>query len=76
MIMKWLILGVIIYFIYKVFFKDKSIASGDASNTDNKKDKDSEDMVECCVCGTFVSSSEAYIKSGKFYCSKECMSKG
>ncbi len=73
MIFKWLIFGVIVYVIYAIFFKDKSIAN---SSSSDKKDKDSEEMVECCVCGTFVSSKEAYIKNGKFYCSKECMQKG
>ncbi len=75
MIFKWLIFGVIVYVIYVIFFKDKSVTNGSSSNKKNK-DKDSEEMVECCICGTFVSSKEAYIKEGKFYCSKECMQKG
>ncbi len=74
MILKWLILGAIIYAVYVLFFKDKSISS--TSNKSSKKDdNDSEEMVECCECGTFVATKEAFIKNGKFYCSKECMNK-
>ena len=72
MILKWLILGAIIYAVYVLFFKSKSVASKD-SKTSKKDDVDSEEMVECCECGTFISSKEAFIKNGKFYCSKECM---
>ncbi len=75
MILKWLIFGVIVYAVYILFFKEKNIASKD-SKSFKKDDNDSEEMVECCECGTFISSKEAFIKNGKFYCSKECMTKG
>jgi len=75
MILKWLIFGVIVYAVYVLFFKEKNIASKD-SKSFKKDDNDSEEMVECCECGTFISSKEAFIKNGKFYCSKECMTKG
>ncbi len=75
MILKWLILGVIIYVVYIAFFKSKNIQNS-AKRADGKGDEESEDMVECSVCGTFVSKDEAFIKNGKFYCSKECMLKG
>ncbi|DAB32133.1 MAG TPA: Prokaryotic metallothionein, partial [Sulfurospirillum sp. UBA11407] len=29
-------------------------------------------MIECSECTTFVSESEAIIKDGKFFCSKQC----
>ena len=29
-------------------------------------------MVECQKCGLFISSKDAIIKNGKYYCSKEC----
>ena len=74
MILKWLIFGAIVYAVYVLFFKDKSISSK-GNKTSNKDDNDSEEMVECCECGTFVATKEAFIKNGKFYCSKECMSK-
>jgi formylmethanofuran dehydrogenase subunit E len=34
---------------------------------------ESEDMVECSRCGTFISTQEAYEKEGKTFCSKECL---
>ena len=37
-----------------------------------KPKKDEEIMVECEKCGTFVSSHEAIIVNGKYYCSKSC----
>jgi len=74
MILKWLIFGAIIYAVYTIFFKSKSVTSND-KKTHTKDDSDSEEMVECCECGTFISTKEAFIKSGKFYCSKECMNK-
>ncbi len=74
MILKWLIFGAIVYSVYILFFKDKSISSK-GNKTSNKDDNDSEEMVECCECGIFVATKEAFIKNGKFYCSKECMNK-
>jgi len=74
MILKWLIFAAIVYAVYILFFKSKNISS--KSNKSSKKDdSDSEEMVECCECGTFVATKEAFIKNGKFYCSKECMNK-
>jgi uncharacterized protein len=37
-----------------------------------KPKSDEEIMVECEKCGTFVSSKEAIIVSGRYYCSKSC----
>ncbi|WP_201352510.1 PP0621 family protein [Hydrogenimonas urashimensis] len=37
-----------------------------------KPKRDEEIMVECEKCGTFVSSHEAIIVDGKYYCSKTC----
>ncbi|BBG65055.1 hypothetical protein NNO_0352 [Hydrogenimonas sp.] len=45
----------------------------DRAETEAKKPgPDEEIMVECEKCGTFVSSKEAIIVDGKFYCSKSC----
>ncbi len=75
MILKWLIFGAIVYAVYVLFFKSKNISSKSSNKSSKKDDSDSEEMVECCECGTFVATKEAFIKNGKFYCSKECMNK-
>lgn len=63
MIAKLLVLIVVIAVVYFVFFKKKS----------KKKDNtEVEQMVECEECGTYISPNEGIIKSGKYYCSKEC----
>ena len=38
----------------------------------DRADKDEEIMVACEKCGTYVSSKEAIIVGGKYYCSKNC----
>ncbi len=58
---KILILVGIILIIYILFFKktkDKSI--------------ESETMLECDKCGTYISSKEAVTKGDKHFCSSEC----
>ena len=61
MLFKILILVAIIAAVYYFFFKAKPITK-----------QDEETLVECKKCHTFVSSKEAIIKDGKYYCSKEC----
>ena len=75
MILKWLIFGAIVYAVYVLFFKSKSVSSNRDRTSSKSDDSDSEEMVECCECGTFVAAKEAFIKNGRFYCSKECMNK-
>ena len=51
-----------------LFFKNKRVDSV------KKNDKlISDEMVECPTCSTFVSSKEAILSSGKFFCSKDCL---
>jgi len=65
MIMKLLILGVVGYVIYFFFFKNGGFSK--------KIDKDdSETMVECSACQTYISVNETVIKDGEYYCSSEC----
>jgi len=65
MIMKLLLLSVVGYVIYFFFFKNGGFSK--------KIDKeDSETMVACSKCETYISVSEATIKDGKYYCSSEC----
>ena len=45
---------------------------------DRKKDKsrdDDETLVACEVCSTYITTSEAIVSVGKFYCSTECRDK-
>ena len=43
-----------------------------AEEAKRKPGKDEEIMVDCEKCGTYVSSHDAIIVGGKYYCSKEC----
>ena len=65
---KLILLVAIIYAIYHFFIKPKPIKEKKKS----EKQKDEDIMVECAKCKTYVSSKEAIIKNGKYYCSKEC----
>jgi len=65
MIMKLLLLAVAGYVIYFFFFKN-----GGFSKRINKDD--SETMVECAACETYISVEDSIIKDGKHYCSNEC----
>ncbi len=65
MIMKLLLLGVVGYVIYILFFKKGGI-------TNRIDQEESETMVECAECSVYISTKDAIIKDGKYYCSKEC----
>ncbi len=69
MIIKLVIVALIVYAIYFVLFKKPAI-----QKKSKQENIDSETMLECAKCGAYVSSEEAIIKDGKFYCSKECAS--
>ncbi len=66
MIIKYLIFALVIWILYIIFFKTSK------KEKKEKKNIDGDTMVECSNCSVFVSQSEAIIKDGKFYCSKEC----
>jgi uncharacterized protein len=55
----------VIALVYFIFFKKKKKPVQTSG--------ESEDMVECSRCGTFISTQEAYEKEGKTFCSKECL---
>ncbi|MDD2828586.1 MAG: PP0621 family protein [Sulfuricurvum sp.] len=66
--LKFLLFIALITTVYYMFFaKTKSISSpkNDAS-TD-------EAMIPCTQCGTYVQTKEALMRSGKCYCSVECL---
>jgi len=66
----------ILFMIYLLFFRKKNPNVSDKKESDkkqNKKERELEEvMVGCEVCDTFISTKDAIIKDGKFYCSKEC----
>ena len=68
MMIKILILGVVIYFVYKFFFNKKRSIDGDTKQLE-------EELVDCPTCGTYISKDEAILSNGKYYCSKKCLQK-
>ena len=67
---KIIVVGVVLFFIYLVFFKsqrEKNIKNKD------KYDQITDTMLECPTCGTYVSKDDAILSNGKYYCSKECL---
>ena len=67
-----LVIGVIaaVYF----FFIKKSTPLTKERHDKKKHDAD-DTMVECESCSTYISTKEALVSSGKFYCSTECRDK-
>lgn len=41
--------------------------------TKQTKKPQEELMVECCKCGTYISSKEAIVVGKKYFCSKKCL---
>ncbi|MBE0492458.1 MAG: Prokaryotic metallothionein [Sulfurospirillum sp.] len=69
MVFKILILAAILFGLYFIFFRK---TSEPRSSQKKEQKRNSDEMLECNECGTFVSSREAIIKDGQFFCSKEC----
>lgn len=72
---KLLVIGLVIAAVYYLFIRKgkPTQETTEQSPKKGKGDKKQEDiMVECAKCGTFVSSKEALIKDGQYFCSKEC----
>ena len=68
-----LVIGVIaaVYF----FFIKKSTPLTKERHDKRKQKEDEDTMIECPTCGNYISTSEAIVSSGKFYCSTECRDK-
>ncbi len=68
-----LVIGVIaaVYF----FLIKKSTPLTKERHANNSREDDDETMIECATCGTYISTSEAIVSSGKFYCSTACRDK-
>ncbi|PAF50876.1 hypothetical protein BKH44_06690 [Helicobacter sp. 13S00477-4] len=59
-----IVIGVVVWF----FFFRRPIQR-------TKKKQTEELMIECCECGTYISSEEAIVKRGEYFCSKTCLNK-
>jgi len=68
--LKWLLVLGVIWVIYQFFIKSKPLKN---FQTDNKKESDAQDMIECARCGVYVELDEAILSNGRYYCSKECV---
>jgi uncharacterized protein len=71
---KWLLVIGVIWFVYQFFIKkDKKSFTKQSSKSQNKTQKEVNEMVECSKCGVFVEIQEAILSNGKYYCSNECL---
>ncbi|MGD9970543.1 MAG: PP0621 family protein [Sulfuricurvum sp.] len=67
MLMKLLLLVAVGTVVYFMFFKKKE-------NVPPTSDTSSDEaMIPCAQCGTYVQAKEAFMRDGKYYCSRECM---
>ena len=72
MILKLLLIGAVIYIVYIMFFKQKSVVT--ATKKQKKENKpQADEMVECANCGVYTEISECILSNGKYYCSDECI---
>lgn len=69
--LKWLLVIGVIAAVYFLFIK-KSAPLPSKTKRDAKQ-PDEDTMVPCETCGVYVSAEEAFLKDGKYYCSKTCM---
>ncbi len=72
--LKLLIVIGVIAAVYFFFIKKKTPLTKERNEDKKKKDED-ETMVACETCGTYISTKEALVASGKFYCSEQCRDK-
>ena len=76
MLLKLILLGVVLYAVYKLMGGKLPEMGGRKKDTipkgENKKKIEEDTLVECEKCGTYVTHKESIIVKGKIYCSKEC----
>ena len=73
MILKALLVGAVIYIVYIMFFKQKTVQSSAAKRTKKEEQPEVDEMIECANCGLYVEISESILSNGKYYCSNECI---
>jgi len=76
MLLKFIIIAVVLYFLYKLLGGTLPEIGGRKRDTipkgEDKKKIEEDTLVECEKCGTYVTYKESIIVKGKVYCSKEC----
>ncbi|MBN2896638.1 MAG: hypothetical protein JXK05_12195 [Campylobacterales bacterium] len=65
MLLKILLLIAVLFTVYWLFFKKKPLSK--------HSNESSDEMIACAHCGTFVSTRDALLSGGRYYCSRECM---
>lgn len=77
MILKLLLIGAVIYTVYIMFFKQKSIKETSQAKASKKKQESQEinEMIQCPTCGVYCEFDEAILSGSKYYCSTECVDK-
>ncbi len=70
MILKLIVFAAVALFVYKLF-GGQLPSIGKKSPVRQDKKSDSDTLVECSKCGTYVSVEEATLIHGKYYCD-EC----
>ena len=77
MILKLLLVGAVIYTVYIMFFKQRSINETPKTKQHKKRDETQEinEMIECANCGVYCELDEAILSGSKYYCSAECVNK-
>lgn len=64
----------LILLVVGVYYFVRKVGAKSAQQGDSKKpNKNEEIMLECKKCGTYISSKEALISNGEYYCSRECL---
>jgi len=75
MILKLILVIGVIAAVYFFFFKKSTPLTKERQEKRKKKNDDSETLVECVTCSTYITTGEAIISMGQFYCSTECRDK-
>jgi uncharacterized protein len=76
MILKILLIGAVIAAVYFMFFKTKpEIKVTKKGSKKESKKLDADEMVECATCGVYAEVEECILSNGKYYCSRECLTK-
>ncbi len=73
---KWLVVIGVVGFIYFYFIKKKPAKIKTQQDKNTKKETSQvNEMVECCICGTYCEVNEMILSGSKYYCSQECLEK-